>query len=533
VGEASKSGPSPFLRQATGLVREVSLFGFFTYSMNILSIQFLMYYVASLVPLIGGNLIVGFSLYALLLLLLSVLYYTFTVAIPRSGGDYVFVSRALHPSVGFVSNFVQGILLLIFVGVNGTIFVTIGLDALFGYLGVTLNNHVLLGYISVMGQPTNAFVIGFVYLLAVLALAILVPPRYIFGIQKVGWVTVLAASVAMIAALLAHSHAAYVSAFNRFASDYMGQPNDYFDGVVASATAAGWTIPPASLAASVLLLPAFALSGYMNWTAQIAGEVRNIKKSIIVAQFGGILIWLGFLAVFLAVLYHTIGFRFMSAIDYLFYNAPSKIPLPAYPYATFLIAIATNPAVAAIILIPIMIEFFLYPLAIYYYMSRGLLAYSMDRLLPEWFARVSDRTHTPTNAMITATVVSLIIFVFVVLPATAPFALLLSSVYTWGSAIFPVFLLALSAVVIKKTRPNIHSLLPIKGFGIQVIGLVVMVISALIVYLQLTNPIYGANSPTAIAMVAGSVILLTIIFVAARVKRGKDISLAFSEIPPE
>ncbi|PSO03855.1 hypothetical protein B9Q13_06240 [Candidatus Marsarchaeota G2 archaeon ECH_B_SAG-G16] len=523
-----------FLREATGLVRELSWFSFFTYSMNILSIQFLLYYVASLVPLIGGSLFVGFSLYALFMLLVSLLYYNFTVAMPRSGGDYVFVSRALNPGVGFVSNFMQGILLLLFVGINGTIFITIGLDALLGYLGVAFKNSALLSVISFMSEPIPAFVIGFVYLIIMLALGIFLPPRYVFGLQKVGWFTVMAATIAMIAMLFVLSHSLYVSLFNSFVSQYKGVTTDYYNQIISDASSAGWTLPPInSLSTGVLLFPAFALSGFLNWNAQIAGEVRNIKKSTVIAQFGSALIWLIVLAVFLLSLYHTIGFNFMSAIDYLFYNDPSKIPLPAYPYVTFLIAIVSNPIVALIILIPIMIEYVLYPLAIYYYMSRGLLAYSMDRILPAWFGHVSERTHTPINAMITATVASLVMFIFVVLPATAPYALLLSSVYTWGSAIFPVFFVALSAFIVKYTRPRVHELLPIKGLALRFISIIVMILSATIVYFQLTNPVYGANSPTAIEMIVGTALLLSIIYIVVRLRKGKEFTLVFGEIPPE
>ena len=537
--ETSPKKLTPFVREATGLVRQISPFGYFTFSMNVLSIQFLIYYVASLAPLIGGSLFVGFLLYGAFMLFVSLLYYSFSVAMPRSGGDYVFVSRALNPGIGFVSNFMQGILLLIFVGVNGTIFITIGLDAVFGYLGVVWQNSALLGYIGFMSQPVPAFVIGFVYLLLMLVLGIFLPQRQMFTLQKLGWCTVMAATVAMTAPLFLLSHSSFVSLFNAFVAQYKGQGGDYYNGIISSASSAGWSLPPlsswsaGSLYAGVLLFPAFCLSGYLSWNAQIAGEVRNIRKSVLLAQFGALLIWLVSLIVFIVMLYQTVGFNFMSAIDYLFYNAPNNIPLPAYPYVSFLMAIVSNPVVALIILIPIMIEFVTYPLAIYYYVSRGLLAYSFDRVVPEAFGKVSDKSHTPVNAMITATVASLIMFVFVVLPATAPFALLLSAIYTWGSAIFPGIVLGLSAVVISRTKPNIHELLPIKGLRLQLMGIVVMVMSAVIVYFQLVNPIYGANSPTAIVLVVGTALLLGVIYLVAKLRHGSELKLAFSQIPPE
>jgi len=55
----------------------------------------------------------------------------------------------------------------------------------------------------------------------------------------------------------------------------------------------------------------------------------------------------------------------------------------------------------------------------------------------------------------------------------------------------------------------------------------------LVVYMLLTNSIYGANTPTGYWLLGGTLIVLVAIYIVARLKRGPDLNLAFAQIPPE
>src|SRR5256886_10032417 len=111
-----------FLRNATGLLREVSLLDAFimnTFGMNIaVGAVFLFLQAPANFP--NGNMLVAVIIGTLLMAFtLLWVYSTFAASMPRSGGDYVFVSRVLHPFLGWLLSWSQGLWLIFFwIGFN-------------------------------------------------------------------------------------------------------------------------------------------------------------------------------------------------------------------------------------------------------------------------------------------------------------------------------------------------------------------------------------------------------------------------------
>src|SRR5713226_10124824 len=85
-----------FLRNATGLRREVSLLDAFimnTFGMNV-AVGAVFLFLQAPVDFPNGNMLLAVVLGTLLMAFtLLWVYSTFSAAMPRSGGDYVFVSR--------------------------------------------------------------------------------------------------------------------------------------------------------------------------------------------------------------------------------------------------------------------------------------------------------------------------------------------------------------------------------------------------------------------------------------------------------
>ena len=107
VGGSEAGGPPKlFVRRSLGLVREMSagdaLIGnILIFNLVIASITLL------LIPWTfpGASLPLSIVLTFIPAAFLATVYVLFGVAMPRSGGDYVFISRTLHPAVGFAANF--------------------------------------------------------------------------------------------------------------------------------------------------------------------------------------------------------------------------------------------------------------------------------------------------------------------------------------------------------------------------------------------------------------------------------------------
>ena len=138
--EGARTSASVFVRQATGLVRELSWLDTFIMVFAILNIPLGLAEVsafatgASAYP--AANMPLAFVLSAPAMLTIGMVYALFTAAMPRSGGDYVWASRVLHPSIGFGVNFFVTFILLSSAGLNSLLMATWFLPPVFHILGL-------------------------------------------------------------------------------------------------------------------------------------------------------------------------------------------------------------------------------------------------------------------------------------------------------------------------------------------------------------------------------------------------------------
>jgi len=120
---AQVAGPSLFVRNATGLVREVGLWQAFVINLSVLNPAVGLVTIAvALAVFPGTDLTLPFIIAAVLVMFLALSYAQLVSSMPRTGGDFVFVSRIISPAIGAMAG---GVLLLSFMltgGVNTTIF---------------------------------------------------------------------------------------------------------------------------------------------------------------------------------------------------------------------------------------------------------------------------------------------------------------------------------------------------------------------------------------------------------------------------
>src|SRR5260370_17947899 len=96
-----------FVRNATGLVRELNAFDAFNLVFSAVLIPVGITEVMAFTPMFWphANMLVSFLLATPLVACCRLGYLYFTCIMPRSGGDYVWVSRTLTPFLGFFVNF--------------------------------------------------------------------------------------------------------------------------------------------------------------------------------------------------------------------------------------------------------------------------------------------------------------------------------------------------------------------------------------------------------------------------------------------
>ena len=529
-----------FEREATGLVRELSTWDVALFNFAILGFLFELYFVVSLVPLIGGNVYLAFAFTAALSTLLIYTYYAFHVAMPRSGGDYVFVSRSLLPSLGFIGNASYILTLLIYNGITGVTIQTTGLSVGFLLIGVLTHSSGLVTLSTDLVTTTGVLILGTIEIV-LLAIPTMLGKRFYFRIQNVVYVLVFIAVLTMIGLLVTASHTTFVNDFNSF-SQSQGYGANYYQKVFTTAAGLGWTNPnQSSLSNTLLLFPVLSLYGF-NFIAStyLGGEIRRPARNSLYGMFGAMFAAMGLTALFFFALFHTVGEPFVSATDYLILNQPTAFPV--LPYANFLSLMLTNNSVIiGFVAMMGVLQMCIYIPGFYYMGARSMLAWSFDGILPRSLSNVSPRFHTPINAIIVLVVLSELSLILLNIPYTQAKIYLFSTALTWYACLTPLLLVEIAAVIFPYLLKKIHDASPAnyRVAGIPVIsltGIGTIVFALIVIYLELSNSVYAANTPIAIeAVIAFILIFAAIYFIAKYWRRaqGLPLDMAFKEIPPE
>ncbi len=129
-------GRTLFVRNATGLVRELSAFDAFNLVFSAVLIPVGITEVMAFTPMFWphANMLLSFLFATPLVPTCGLVYLYFTVIMPRSGGDYVWVSRTLNPFLGFFVNFSLTFVFLTWIAFNFTYMLSVMGPAL-AYVG--------------------------------------------------------------------------------------------------------------------------------------------------------------------------------------------------------------------------------------------------------------------------------------------------------------------------------------------------------------------------------------------------------------
>jgi len=527
---AGTAGPQLFARRSSGLVREISTGEALVGALSIFNLTIAAVTLMSLpFAFPGANLIVTVLLALIPAALLGGVYVLFGVALPRSGGEYVYNSRSLHPAVGFAANFNQVIWNLVFVGIYANWLSTVGLAGLFGALGAVTGDDGWNDAAATVGGEWFAFLVGAAAIAVVTVLCLRLGRA--LRTMKLCFYTAAAGIVLSAVVTLLSSRDSFVGNVDEVAS-YSGIIDDARDAGFTGAT--DWLqLEPTILGVALLSLSTL----FVMFPVYTGGEVKSVRRSLPISIFGTLLVGGTIFALLGAAAAKTWGHNFVGAAQALYVSAPDQYPFSSPPYFNFFASLTAPSSVYAFI---VNVSFMLMIVAGMIFtlitMTRCIFAWSMDRLMPEKVASVSPRTHSPNVAVAIAgvgAVIGLWVFTF------HGFVAYLGGVTL---AFFGTFLVtSIAAIVFPYRRRGLYEQSPLKPrLGrtplMVILGALTFASLALMVYGFLTNAVYGANSSRAIGLFLGGLVVgLVFFFVvrALRLRQGIPFDAATTELPPE
>src|SRR6476620_11112406 len=215
--------PEVFARKATGLRREASALDIFIYNTNNQNVGIGVTFMVLLIPALylGGSMVTATILAGLLSLPMAGVYAYFAAAMPRSGGDYIYISRTLHPFLGFLSSWNWVIWLITYTGIPAAYLAQYGLSGLCRELGYIFDSPTLVGYGDDFTRKWWIFTAGTV-LLIFFAIVFSVGTRLYFRIQSVTFAVAMLGVVLGIVILAIKGHADMRTSFNAYISGIGG-----------------------------------------------------------------------------------------------------------------------------------------------------------------------------------------------------------------------------------------------------------------------------------------------------------------------
>ncbi len=534
-----------FLRDATGLVRGFSGWDAFVLVLGFINIGSGVYLVFSstLAFAPAFNLGLSFLICTLMNLCVVVVYTQMTVAMPRSGGDYVFISRTLSPSLGFANNFFFTAVGVLGIAFNAYFAGTLALSGAAAAAGYATNNQALISLAAQASTPMYGFIVGFI--ITVFSAAVIILGRgWLKRVNSFAFIVGMVAVFVWIAVLATTPNSSFVSSFNSFAHPYTNSTDSY-TLLVTQANKAGFSIPTGTMAmfqSTILSLPVvyFTMTG-ANSLNFVGGEIKNVSKTVVAVSLAA----LGLVAVVVVLLgyllFNMVGQNWLAAVSYLAFNT-SSYTLPSVPSLPFLVSLAnTSPVVIWLTFFGVILWGYLLVAVWFVYVTRNIFAWSFDRLIPSSLSDVNPRTATPVKAILLITGLSFIVLaIYSFSPAFSytNFTTAFNSIW-----IIPP-LIAAAFPFLRKDQFNAQPRYVKAKLGplplMTLFGILGSLSVIYIDYVVATNPGYAGISPQNNTLSLMVIVVLYIVGLlvypllkSVKKREGIDLALIYKEIPPE
>ena len=507
--------PKVFVREATGLVKNVSFFDAVALNMSNMSLGAalgLIGFTTILLPSIAGVNIVYASVIGFMISVPQIIVYTMmTSRVPRTGGDYVWVSRVFGGLVGNTSALVGYTL------GNIPYLALIALSVVFAIGSVGVQQGVN-GALSLAlpgnsgGSPVPQFLIATAIIVLLVAINIF-RPHYGFRLVSILMIVGVGATLLGIGTLLAAGKQGVIN--------YIG--NLGINGTTYQTVSSSYTGSSFDLGATITLVPFFAFFVYpwLNAGPAVASEIkgkRPTRWNVAISSTAVFLLLTGSLAT----MYYVAGQPFINGA---FVNS-NLVYNYSFNFWTLAMGVSGNSVVSW----AIGIGWILWLTAILAYaiivIGRYFLAHAFDRFFPSRVAYVSGR-----GSPVVALVIELVLAVVFIGSASFLYGTVVSLYGVTVGNMFYFMVVGLGAFTWGLKREHGRS-----KWILMAAGGAMAVVFASLDYAFLTQwMVYGGNYvaygfEAAVGAFGIGGYLLSRWY---HKKQGIDIAMAFKEIPPE
>jgi amino acid transporter len=471
---------------------------------------------------------------------------------PRSGADYILVSRSVHPALALGSSILIGASSFLAMGYWGVFTAKVCLGPMLTMVGVSADSSTLQSWGTTLADKPADMIVGMIEI-AILVAIMMLGTRLMMRIQFWLFVTAMGGFLLAAITLLFTSRSEFVTSYNNYARPFTNQADTY-NYFIAEADKAGVvTSGPTDWHNTIIASGAIIAFGVWVWfSTNLAGEIRQAgTRKNWYSMLSGLAITFGSIAIMIALLYHTVGEQFLTAVNGVAGN-PEVYTLPNQPWwITLVAAIHTNTLFVLILGITFVCWA---PLIVYIQIVqpvRALFAWGFDQVIPDKISSINARAHTPVISLALVGICS-IPMLYLAAYTTSFFKYIALSTIVG----FPVFVLVgLGAILFpyRKRAAYEASVSNISVFGVPLmvffgIGSILAGLFGAFLWLNypalglpnggqsiadqlFTTPGNGGLSLIAFCLIAGAV--LYYVARAWRKSQGIDLALNYLEIPPE